>query len=536
MNNQPSRGRDVAVRWNQASLAISAISVALVVATLIARIRDLELPRYLLLALLISLLVTVTLLSRFLLRAHRHQSVTTDALTESAQQLQEMAEHIQEVFWIIDVPSKRPLYINSAFDSVFGCAGASFMLDPLSCANLVHPEDLTRMRERVLRSWPNKTLDETFRTIRPDGALRWIRVRSFPVISPTGEVRRVVGTAWDISQQVAAEQQVLASLAKAEEAWQEADSLRRATLSLTQDLRMNSVTSTLLKVMSELIPYTCARILIPQGDSHYLVLAEERVGATRTTDPEDPIGLDADKVPLLQQLHSQGKGVLCSDTANERGWNFFEGHQGLRSWLGVPLSASGQRLGFLSVGHAEPGRLDERHLRHAELLAIPAAAAIQNARIYARAQIYSEELERKIAELHQAESALQSAIVIHKSSEETFKTVFHSSPVAFAITTMDGVFLEVNRAFETHYGYTRSELVAQMVSESSLWEDASERRRVAAEIKNRGHIRGALTQIRTKSGAIKLTSYSADRIEFQAQSCILAVLAEAPPVPGKSWN
>lgn len=535
MVNKPPRSRDVAVRWNQASLTISAISVGLVVATLIARIRDVELSRYLLLALLISFVVTVALLSRFLLRAHRNQWVTTGALTQSAQQLEEMAEHIQEVFWIIDVPSKRPLYINSAFDSVFGRgARASLFLDPLSVANLVHHEDIVRMRERVLRSWPNKQLDESFRTIRPDGELRWIRVRSFPVIAPTGEVKRVVGTALDISPQVAAEQQVLASLATAEDAWQEADSLRRATLSLTQDLRMNSVTSTLLKVMSELIPYTCARILIPQSDTHYLVLAEERLGIAWTADHEEPIGLDADKVPLLQQLQSQEKGVLCADTANERGWTFFEGHQGLRSWLGVPLSASGQCVGFLSVGHAEPGRLDERHLRRAELLAIPAAAAIQNARLYARAQIYAEELERTIAELHQAENALQSAIVIRKSSEESFKTVFHSSPVAFAITTIDGVFLEVNRAFETHYGYTRSEL--DMVSESSLWEDTSERRRVAAEIKARGHIRGALTRLRTKSGAIKLTSYSADRIEFQEQSCILAVLVDAPPLPARNWN
>jgi hypothetical protein len=32
-----------------------------------------------------------------------------------------------------------------------------------------------------------------------------------------------------------------------------------------------------------------------------------------------------------------------------------------------------------------------------------------------------------------------------------------------------------------------------------------------------------MTRLRAKSGAIKLTAYSADRIEFDGQRCILAV-------------
>jgi GAF domain-containing protein len=92
------------------------------------------------------------------------------------------------------------------------------------------------------------------------------------------------------------------------------------------------------------------------------------------------------------------KSVLISDTNQEEGWRTFKGHRDLRSWLSVPLVASDQYMGFLSVGHTDPNRFTQEHLRRAELLAIPAAAGILNARLYQRADIYGSELERRLAE------------------------------------------------------------------------------------------------------------------------------------------
>ncbi len=535
MQDRPPAARSF---WRRVAVGTCALSLALIGTTLIFRYRFSELPGVLLLALLLAFGLVLGLLSRFLIDACREQRLISDALLAREQQVLEMAEHIQEVFWAFDVDADRPLYINGAYESLFGRSSASWLSNPLSCMELLDESDLARLREEFIRSWPAEQLDQQFRIIRRDGVKRWIRARAFPLRNAAGRVDRVVGTASDITSLVAAQQQALANLAKTEEAWKESDSLRRATLALTQDLRMDTVTNRILHELAQLVPCTCARIIIPQGNTHFLVLAEGHLGRDQSgADRESTISLNAERVPLLHTLNIEQRSVLCIDTAKEGGWRFFQGHQSLRSWIGVPLNASGQYLGFLSVGHSEPGRFKREDLRRAELLAIPAAAAIQNARLYARAQMYAEELERKIAELHQAEAALHNAIAIRKSSEETFRAVFRSSPVAFVITTVEkGVFLEVNPAFEAHYGYTRSELVAKMVSESSLWEDASERLRLAAEIKARGHIRGALTRLRTKSGAIKLTSYSADRIEFQEQSCILAVLAEAPPLPESNWN
>lgn len=60
--------------------------------------------------------------------------------------------------------------------------------------------------------------------------------------------------------------------------------------------------------------------------------------------------------------------MLISDTSEEKDWQTFKGHTQLRSWLSVPLKASDEYLGFLSIGHTDPNRYTQDHMRRAELL------------------------------------------------------------------------------------------------------------------------------------------------------------------------
>src|SRR5437879_5298044 len=148
---------------------------------------------------------------------------------------------------------------------------------------------------------------------------------------------------------------------------------------------MDSVMDTLLRSLAELVPYTCARVLIPEGGPHVLALGERQCPEPAKKSARYPLTLNADESPILQRILAQQTSVLFEDTEKEEGWQTFKGHKSLRSWLSVPLVTSGEYLGFLSIGHTEPNWFNEEHLRRALLLAIPAAAAIQNARLYARA-------------------------------------------------------------------------------------------------------------------------------------------------------
>ncbi len=300
--------------------------------------------------------------------------------------------------------------------------------------------------------------------------------------------------------------------------------MRKATLALTQDLHMDCVLDALLRSLAELVPYTCARVLVPEGGPHWLALGEKTCPDLAKKSPRSPLTFVADESPFFQRIWSERKRILIADTKQEQGWQTFKGHAQFRSWLGVPLLASDEFLGFLSVGHVEPNHFTEDHLRRAELLAIPAAVAIQNARLYSTAEIYGSELEKRLTDLESAHRALDESEEGRRVSEEKFEKIFDSSPIAFSITTLeDGRFLEVNKAFEVRYGYSRQEVLGHTVHELRIWEDPAERRLLVAQLKRGGPIRNVVTRLRTKCGEIKLTAFSADRIQFDGQSCILVV-------------
>jgi PAS domain S-box-containing protein len=109
--------------------------------------------------------------------------------------------------------------------------------------------------------------------------------------------------------------------------------------------------------------------------------------------------------------------------------------------------------------------------------------------------------------------------------------VFRSSPIPFSIRTLkEGRFLDVNAAFERRYGYIRAEVLGHTVHELRMWEDPGDRELMLAQLSKSGPIQNIMTRIRTKSGEIKITAYSADRIQFEGESCILAVSEDLPQI------
>ncbi len=440
-----------------------------------------------------------------------------------------MASNIREIFWTIDAQTRRAIYVNEAYETITGRSCQSLMDNPTSYEELIHPEDRARVLAKLEEATRTGQFDERFRILCSHGEVRWVKVHGFPVRDRSGKILRLVGTAQEITAQKEAEDQVARNLAKAESAWAEADALRKATLALTQDLRMDFVMDALLRSLAELVPYSCARVLVPEGGPHWLTLGERLYPEPADKSYGSPLTLIADRSPFLQRISIEQKSVLIPDTSLEEGWNTFKGHKQFRSWLCVPLVASQEFLGFLSAGHTDPNRYTREHLRRAELLAIPAAAAIQNARLYQTARIYGEELEKRIADLKKAETALAAAEGSRRLSEEKFQKVFRSSPIPFSITTLkEGRFVDVNGAFEQRYGYSRQEVVGLTVHELKIWEDPADRARLVTQLQRSGPIRNVITRLRTKSGEIKLTTYSADRIQFDGQSCILAVSEDLP--------
>jgi two-component system sensor histidine kinase UhpB len=64
----------------------------------------------------------------------------------------------------------------------------------------VHPDDRERLAEDERLQSVGGRHDHTYRIVRPDGSLRWIRGRAFPVRDELGKLIRVAGIAEDITE------------------------------------------------------------------------------------------------------------------------------------------------------------------------------------------------------------------------------------------------------------------------------------------------------------------------------------------------
>lgn len=114
----------------------------------------------------------------------------------------ELAEQIREVFWMTNPLGDRLVYISPAYENIWGQTCKSLYADPGRRLAWVHEDD----REAVLIAFKRDAAageyDQTFRIRRPDGEVRWIRDRAFPVYDDQGEVYRLAGFALDMTDRV----------------------------------------------------------------------------------------------------------------------------------------------------------------------------------------------------------------------------------------------------------------------------------------------------------------------------------------------
>ena len=87
------------------------------------------------------------------------------SLLESEERFQQMAQNIQEIFWMIDADTKHALYVNQAYETITGRSPESLRENSASYQELIHPED----RDHVLGKLDEATRSGQFNEERrPD--------------------------------------------------------------------------------------------------------------------------------------------------------------------------------------------------------------------------------------------------------------------------------------------------------------------------------------------------------------------------------
>ena len=161
-------------------------------------------------------------------------------LRGSEERFRELAENIDEIFFVTEPDDGPVRYISPAYEEITGQSRAALYQNPRAWLENVHPED----RDRLQQAFRDKSesLDQEYRIVRPDGAVRWLRSRAFPIKNEAGVVVRVVGIATEITERKRSEEEVQQNLSRIR-------ALHEINLAITSTLDL----PTILKILLEKI-------------------------------------------------------------------------------------------------------------------------------------------------------------------------------------------------------------------------------------------------------------------------------------------
>jgi diguanylate cyclase (GGDEF)-like protein/PAS domain S-box-containing protein len=126
---------------------------------------------------------------------------TEAALAESEARFQDLAQASDEVFWVTDIDSGSVLYVSPAYERVWKRSVASLLADPSNWVLPIHPDDRDATEQAYQAGLAERrSFEVEFRIVLPDGGIRHVLNRGFPVHAADGQLIRMAGVASDITE------------------------------------------------------------------------------------------------------------------------------------------------------------------------------------------------------------------------------------------------------------------------------------------------------------------------------------------------
>ena len=133
------------------------------------------------------------------------------ALQESDARFHQVVRNIHEALWLVEADTRRVVFVSPRYAEIWGDSAEALRASPDAWLQSVHPDDRSRVEQGAAARDRGNGHSETSRIVRRDGAVRWIRHRTFAARDGSGAVRRLVAVAEDTTERKKLEEQFLRS-------------------------------------------------------------------------------------------------------------------------------------------------------------------------------------------------------------------------------------------------------------------------------------------------------------------------------------
>jgi len=341
-----------------------------------------------------------------------------EALRASEEKFRQIAENINEVFWVRDFKTKELLYISPSYDVLTGYSSQGLYEDYERYTLAIHPDDAKRVQDAVAKQYQDGLFNEEYRILRPDGTTRWVRDRTYPVADEVGAIVRLVGIAEDITSRKRAEliQNAVFKISEAAH-----------TVANLQDLY-----ASIHRILGEIINARNFYIAVydEPTDTFYFPYHVDEVD--ETPDPRK-MGKSITEYVFKTGVPLLAKPEEFDQIRKEHGFKL----QGSLSkyWLGVPLKTQDRSIGVLVVqSYSEDVRIDEVDKEVLQFVSTQVAMAIERKR----------------------------AMEALRSSEEFNRAIVENSPLGIAVRDPKGRLLSFNETWRLMWELSNDDLSRDM--------------------------------------------------------------------------
>lgn len=379
---------------------------------------------------------------------------TEAALKENEQRFRQLAENIQDVFWMLDPFNHEIVYVSPVYERIWGRTCESLYANRMDWMNGIHPDDIEKVQLFLGEQVHKELFEHEYRIVHPDGTVRWIRDRGFPVKNELGQLKYITGIAQDITERKLAEaalqqlneeleirvQQRTLELERSQIILQQQlkreQLIKRLTQEIHQSLDLETILNTVVTEVQKLLASDRVLVHQIQSDGTGSIVAEAVVGDwARLLHQGFPEEIFPER---SQQRDLEGQIYTLGDCENEEilpSFADFLAEIQVRAELMVPIIQEDTVWGLLIVHQcSEPREWQNWEIDLLKQLSSQVAIAIQQSELH-------QQLKEELRDRHKTEVAL-------RRSETLFRSLSEFAPVGIYLSDFQGRNIYTNPRYQ----------------------------------------------------------------------------------------